>query len=38
LIDWLQREHPESLPRTRAEASVTLEGAALLAKDEQAAR
>jgi small-conductance mechanosensitive channel len=38
LIDWLQREHPESLPRTRAEATVTLEGGALPAKDEQAAR
>jgi small-conductance mechanosensitive channel len=37
LIDWLQREHPESLPRTRAEASVTLEGGAVPGQDESAA-
>jgi len=33
LIDWLQREHPESLPRARAEATVALEGDALPARD-----
>lgn len=27
LIDWLQREHPHSLPRTRGEARIELSGA-----------
>ena len=31
LIGWLQREHPESLPRMRADANVALEGGALRA-------